>query len=64
MLLIPMIQTPAALPECCGSLSCDPLVRLCRAAPYRRFVIFVICVASQPANAWDQPNTLPNIIRR
>ena len=29
--------------------------------PYRRFVI---CVASQRANAWDWSDTLPNIIRR
>ena len=25
---------------------------------------FVICVASQRANAWDRSDTLPNIIRR
>ena len=29
--------------------------------PYRRFVI---CAASQRANAWDRSDTLPNIIRR
>jgi len=29
--------------------------------PYRRFVV---CVASQRANAWDRSDILPNIIRR
>jgi hypothetical protein len=36
-------------------------LRLRRTLPYRGFVI---CVASQRANAWNRSDTLPNIIRR
>ena len=45
----------------CSSVVGSYWLWLRRAAQYRRFVI---CFASQRANAWDRSDTLPNIIRR
>jgi len=45
---------------CVETLSVFSVAQSCT-LPYCRFVI---CVASQRANAWDWYDTLPNIIRR